>query len=97
MNWLSLLFEVAKEALTAWRTRTPAEPVASQRDIAIGVASSEAARREGKIAPTLTKSALNGVRFRQCSHCRTSYGVGHDLPEVCPRCQQLEDTWPGER
>lgn len=60
MNWLRLLFEVAAEALTAWRSRKsePAEPTASQRDIAIGVASAETARQEGKRAPKLTREVI---------------------------------------
>lgn len=46
-------------ALDLWEmvkpSRKPEEPTASQRDIAIGVASAETARQEGKRAPKLTK------------------------------------------
>ncbi len=72
MNWAKLIFSVVSEAWEAWRSsRKPEEPVASQRDIAIGVASGEAARREGKIASTRAK-----VRKPRVGD--TVRAVGHD-------------------
>lgn len=51
-------------ALDLWDRLKPspkvAEPTASQRDIAIGVAAGEAARREGKIAARKAKETASG-------------------------------------
>lgn len=55
MTWAKLIFSVVSELWESWRSRKPAEPSVSQRDIAIGVAAGETARQEGKRAPKLTR------------------------------------------